>query len=159
MTPQFQSNQDTLSNLHGIVDALCALEDNGLKNDHSLSVPLCSTDPVKFYRQGSHKSLPKFPGRCVIALGRNTYKFFLTSLDTYCLTLFLHPSGLLYFGAPNPGRRHIACSRCQGVRRLGGLPFMLEGQHCWHQRVGVAEVQQRPPECLPGVSAAEMAGC
>ena len=30
---------------------------------------------IKFYRQDSHKSLPNFPGRCVIALGRHTNKF------------------------------------------------------------------------------------
>ena len=52
------------------------LEDHGLKNDHPLSVPLSSTDPIKFYRQDYHKSLPNFPGRCVIALGRHTNKFF-----------------------------------------------------------------------------------
>ena len=74
-TPQVKSKQNALSYLRVIVNALGALEDNGLENDHPLSVPLPSTDPIKFYRKDFHKSLPKFPGRCVIALGQNTNKF------------------------------------------------------------------------------------
>ena len=38
-------------NLHVIIYALCTLEDKGLKNNHPLSVPLPSTNPVKFYIQ------------------------------------------------------------------------------------------------------------
>ena len=128
MIPQVESKQNTLLDLRGIVDALVALEDNGLKNNHPFGVPLPSTNPVKFYRKKFHKSLPSFPGRCVIVLGRQT-KPFSTTLATYCLPLLLHPSVLLYFGATNPGRRHIACSRCQVGGRLGGIPLALEGRH------------------------------
>ena len=70
--PQVQSEKNALLYFCVIVNALGMLEDNRLKNYHPLSVPLPSTDPVKFYRQDSHKSLPNFPGRCVIALGQNT---------------------------------------------------------------------------------------
>ena len=73
--PEIKLKQYALSNLRGIINALCALEDNGLKNDHPLSVPLPSTNPVKFYRQDSQKSLPDFPGRCVVALGQHTNDF------------------------------------------------------------------------------------
>ena len=123
-SPQIESKQYTLSNLCGIVNALCALEDNRLKNYHPIIIPLPSTNHVKFYRQDSHKSLPEFPGRCVTALVRHTNEF-LTAFDTYCLPQFLHPSGLLDFGASNPGRHRIACSRRQGGGRLGGLPFTI----------------------------------
>ena len=74
--PQVKSKQNALSNLRGNVNALCTLEDNGLKSDHPLSVPLPSTDPVKFYRQDPSKYLPDFPERCVIALGWHTNIFF-----------------------------------------------------------------------------------
>ena len=67
-------------------------------------------------------------------------------LATYCLLLFLHPSGLLDFGAPNPGRHHIACSQCQGGGLLGGITLALEGWRCWPQRVGVVETQQKSTE-------------
>ena len=70
------SKQYALSNLHGIINALCAWEDNGLKNDHPLGVPLPLTNPVKLYRQDSYKSLPGFPGRCVVSLGWHTNEFF-----------------------------------------------------------------------------------
>ena len=74
--PQVESKQNAISDLCGIVNDLGALEDNRLKKNHPISVTLPSKDPVKFYRQDSHKSLPNFPGRCVIALGRHTNKFF-----------------------------------------------------------------------------------
>ena len=128
--PQVELKKNALSDLRVIVNALGALEDNRLKKNHHLRVALPSTDPVKFYIQDSHKSLPNFPGRCVIALSQHT-KIFPTALATYCLPLFLHPSGLLDFGAPNPSRRHIACSRRQGGGRLGSLPLALEGRCCW----------------------------
>ena len=73
--PQAESKTNAFSNLRGIVNALCVLEDNGSKNYHPLSAPLPSTDPVNFYRQDSHRSLPKFPARCVILLGRHTFFF------------------------------------------------------------------------------------
>ena len=76
--PQFHNSglKKTLSNLRGINNALCVFEDNGLKNNHPLSIPLPSTDPVKFYRQDYHKYVPDFPRRCVLALGWHTNKFF-----------------------------------------------------------------------------------
>ena len=74
--PQVKSKQNALSDLRGIVNALGALDYNRLKNNHPLSVPLTSTDPVKLYRQDSHKSLPDFPERSVILLGWHTNKFF-----------------------------------------------------------------------------------
>ena len=74
--PETKLKQYALSNLHGIINALCAWEDNGLKNDHPLRVPLFSTNPVKFYRQNPHKSLPDFPRRRVVALGWHTNEFF-----------------------------------------------------------------------------------
>ena len=73
---KIELKQNALSNLSGIVNDLCTLEDNVLKNDHPLSVTLTRTDPIKFYRQDSHKSLPNFPGRCLIALGWHTINFF-----------------------------------------------------------------------------------
>ena len=78
--PAIESKQYSLSNMRVIIDALCVLEDNRLKKNHPLSVPLPRTNPVKFYRQNSHKSLPNFPGRCVVALVRNTNEFFPTCL-------------------------------------------------------------------------------
>ena len=80
-------------------------------------------------------------------------------LDTYFLLRLLHPSGLLYFGAPNTGRHHIACSLRQGDGFPGGLTLALEGRHCRPQCVSVAETWQRLPRCLPGVSAAGEARC
>ena len=84
--------------------------------------------------------------------------FFPTVLATYCLLRLLHPSGLLDFGAPNTGRRHIECSRCQLVGRLGGLPLALEGWCFRPQRMGVVETRMGTPMRILGVSAAEMAG-
>ena len=40
MIPQVELKQYAISNLRVIVNALCALEGNGLENDHPLSVPL-----------------------------------------------------------------------------------------------------------------------
>ena len=73
--PQIESKQYALSNLRVIINNLCTLEDNGLKNDHPLSIPLSSIVPVNFYRQDYHRYLPDFPRRCVIALGwhKNTF--------------------------------------------------------------------------------------
>ena len=145
------------SDLCVIVNALVVLEDNGLKNNHPLSIPLPSTDPIKFYIQDSHKYLPNFPGSCVIALGRQLP--LPTVLATYCLLLFLYPCDILDFGAPNPGRLHIACSWRRVGQHLGGIPLALEGQSCRPRRVGVAEARLGPPRRLPGASAAEMSGC
>ena len=155
---QAESKQNALSNFRGIVNALCALEDNRLNNDYPLRVPLHRTDPIKFYRKDSQKSLSGFPRRCVIALGWYTNNFFHRACHLLP-PLLLHPSGLLDFGASNPGRHHIACSRRRGGGRLGGLPLALKGRRRCPQRVGVAEVQQRPRKCLPGVSAAGKVGC
>ena len=47
-----------------------------IKDDHPLHVTLPSANPVKFYRQDYQKSLPDFPGRFVLALGRHTNEFF-----------------------------------------------------------------------------------
>ena len=86
---EIELKQYALSNLRGIINALCVLEDNGLKNDHPLSVPLPSTNPVKFYRQDSQKSLPDFPGRCVVALGQHTNDF---HRDFHLLSSAIPPS-------------------------------------------------------------------
>ena len=51
---EIEPKEYALSDLCGIINALCALEDNGLKNDHPLSVQLPSTNLIKFYRQYSH---------------------------------------------------------------------------------------------------------
>ena len=75
MIPQVKTEQKALSDWRRIVNALGALVDNGLKNNHPFSVTIPSTDPVKFYIQYSHKSLPNFPGRCVVALSRDTNEF------------------------------------------------------------------------------------
>ena len=156
--PQVKSKQNAPSNLRGIVNALGALEYNGLENNYLFGVPLPSTDSVKLYRNNSHKSLPEFTGRYVIALGWQTNKFFPPRLLITVFPLFLHPSVLLDFGAPNPVRHHIECSRCQLVGRLGGLPLALEGWCFWPQRMGVVETRMGTPMRIPGVSAAEMAG-
>ena len=74
--PQIETKQYALANLRGIVNSLCALEDNGSKNNHPLRVPLPSTKPVKFYIQDSKKYLPDFPGRCVIVLVWHTNNLF-----------------------------------------------------------------------------------
>ena len=87
-------------------------------------------------------------------VGSANKQVFFTAIATYCLPLFLHPSGLIDVGGPNPGRRHIACSWRQIGRHLGGLPLALKGRRLWPQRVGVAEAQLGPPRRLPGVSAA-----
>ena len=65
---------------------------------------------------------------------------------------FLHLSGLLDFGAPNPGRQHKACIRHLGGRRPGRLPLSLKVWRLRHQRIGVAED-------LLGVSVASKTGC
>ena len=77
--------KNALSSFRGICNALGTLEDNRLKNNHTLVVPLPSTYAVKFYRQNPHKYLPNFPWRCVIALGWQTNKFFPPRLP---LTIF-----------------------------------------------------------------------
>ena len=87
--PEIELKQYALSNLRGIINALYALEDNGFKNCRPLYVTLPSTNPVKFYIQDSHKSLPGFPGRCVLALGRHTTEFFPQCLP---LTVFRNSS-------------------------------------------------------------------
>ena len=58
--PQFESKQSVILDLCKIVNALGAFEDNRLKKNHPLIVPLPSTEPVKFYRQDYHKYLPEF---------------------------------------------------------------------------------------------------
>ena len=80
-------------------------------------------------------------------------------LATYCLPQFLHTSGLLDSGAPNPGRRNKSCSQCLGGRRLGGPPRTLGERRLHPQSGGMAEAKLRRHRCLPGVSAADMAGC
>ena len=87
--PQIELKQNALLDLRGIVNTLFALEDNGLENNHPFSVPIPSIDPVKFYRKKSHKYLPGFPGRCVIAVGWQTNKFFSPRLP---LTVFCYSS-------------------------------------------------------------------
>ena len=84
-----KSKQSALSNLRVIINALCELEDNGFKNDHPLSIPLPSMNSIKFYRQYSHKSLPDFPGRCDVALGRHTNDFF--HCDCHLLSFVVPP--------------------------------------------------------------------
>ena len=65
MIPLVESKQNTLSNLRVIFNALCLSEDNVLKNDHPLSVPLPGTYPVKLYIYRIPVNLfPTFPGRC-----------------------------------------------------------------------------------------------
>ena len=91
--------------------------------------------------------------------GSSYKQVFPTALANYCVPLFLDPGDLLDFGAPNTGRRHIACSWRQGGGCLGGLPHALEGWRFRPQQVSVAEAQLRPPRRLPGVSMVEMAGC
>ena len=54
--------------LDGIHDRKWNVERVIVFNLLSSSIPYPSTDPVQFYIQDSHKSLPDFPGRCVIAL-------------------------------------------------------------------------------------------
>ena len=59
--PAIESKQYVLSNLRGIINALCALEDNGLKNNHPLSVPLLArTQSISTYRIPPNV-LPTFP--------------------------------------------------------------------------------------------------
>ena len=87
------------------------------------------------------------------------YKKKFTVLATYCLPILLHPSGILDFGAPNPGRRHIVCSWRRVGGRLVGFPLSLEGRRCQPQQVGVVEARLMSLCHIPGVSAAEMAGC
>ena len=82
--------KNALSDLRGIVNALGALEDNGLKNNHPLSILLPITDTVKLYRQDSHKFLPDFPGRCVTALGRKKTSF--SHRDFHLLSSTIPPS-------------------------------------------------------------------
>ena len=60
---EIESKQYAFSNLRKMINALCSLYDNGLKNDHPLRVPIPSTNPVKFYIQDSYKYLPNFPRR------------------------------------------------------------------------------------------------
>ena len=89
----------------------------------------------------------------------SSYKLVLpTVLVTYYLTLFLHTSGLLDFGAPNHGRHNIACSWRRGGRHPGGIPLVLEGWCLRPQHVGVEEAWLRLPRCLTGVSVANKAG-
>ena len=59
----------------GIIIALGVLQDNRLKHDHPLIVPLPSTYHIEFYRYDSHKSPPKIIRRYVIALVWNTDDF------------------------------------------------------------------------------------
>ena len=87
---EIDSKQYALSNLRRIINALGALEDNVLKNDHPLSIPLPSMNPVKFYRQDSHKSLPNFPVSCVVALGRHKNEIFHRSF--HLLSFAIPPS-------------------------------------------------------------------
>ena len=156
--PQVQSKQNALSNLRVIVNTLCVLEDNGFKKNHPLSVPLPITNPIKFYREDSHNS-SWFSRKGHHSVGLAYKQVFYIALDTYCLPLFLHPSSLLDFGAPNHGRRYVTCSQRQGGRRLGGLPFVLKGWSFQPKRMGVSEEQLSLPRHIPAVSAADMAGC
>ena len=73
--PAIESKKYVRSNLRKIINGLGELEDNRLKNDHPLCVPLPSTNFVKFYIQDYHKYLPDFTGWCAIALGRHTSGF------------------------------------------------------------------------------------
>ena len=83
--PEIESKQYALLNLHIIINSFCVLGDNRLKNYQPLGFSLHSTNPVKFYIQDFHKSLPDFPGRCVVALGRAYKRGFSFVIDTYYL--------------------------------------------------------------------------
>ena len=76
MNPEIKSKQYTLENLRGIINALGAFQDNWLKDNHPLRVPLPSENPVNFYRHDSNKYLPNLPGIFVITLGWHTNEFF-----------------------------------------------------------------------------------
>ena len=156
--PVIESKQYALSNLRGIINALCALEYNGLNNYHPLSDPIPSRKPSSSIDRIPTYLFPTFlEGASYCWVGIKT--IFSTVLATYCLPQFLHLSDHLDFDAPNPGRHHIAYSRHQGGRRPGGLPLPLEGRRLRPQHVGVAEGQQRLSGCLLDVSAAGKAGC
>ena len=57
---QVKSKQNALSNLRGIFNALSALDNKGLKNDHPFGFPLPSKDPVKFYKKIPTNLFPTF---------------------------------------------------------------------------------------------------
>ena len=93
------------------------------------------------------------------SVGSEYKQLFSTTLATYCLTIFLHPSVILDFGAPNPGIHHTSCSQRRRGRHLGGIPLALEVRCWWPQCVGVTEARLRPPMRLPGASTSEIDGC
>ena len=149
--------KNALSNLRGIVNALGALEDNGLKKITLLAfyflarTPSSSTDKIP---QISYQ----LPQKVRHSFGSQNKQVFTTVLATYCLLLLIHPNVLLDFGAPNPGRRHTACSRRRVGGLLGGLPLALEESHRRPRQMGVAETQMGLPMRFPGVSATDMDG-
>ena len=58
--PVIESKQYALVDLLGFINALGALENNGMRDNHPLRVPFISANPVKFYIQDSNKFLPNF---------------------------------------------------------------------------------------------------
>ena len=50
--PSVESKLDSRANMFGIINGLGALQDDRLKNDHPIGVPLPSSYAVKLHREG-----------------------------------------------------------------------------------------------------------
>ena len=93
------------------------------------------------------------------SIGLEYKQFFSTVLANNFFPWFLHPSGLLGFCAPNPGRLHKACSRLLGCGCLGGIPLALEERRIRPGRMFMAEARLRRLRCLLEVIAVGKSGC
>ena len=64
-----ESKQYVRVNMFVIINAVGALQDNLLKNDHTLRFPLPVLYIVELHIKGSEKYSPVFSGRYFVALG------------------------------------------------------------------------------------------
>ena len=74
--PSVKSKLYARANIFGVINSLVVLQDDQLKNDHPLVVPLPSLYIFELHWEVCDKHFPKFSGMCVVALVRNTYKYF-----------------------------------------------------------------------------------
>ena len=80
--PAVESIIGLCANIFGASDELDALQDNCLKNYHTIGVPLLSLYDAKNHCKDLDKKITNLTRRCVVALGWQTDKFF-TYLATY----------------------------------------------------------------------------
>ena len=143
--------------MFGIINALDALQDNWLKNDHSIRVPLPSSYTIDIHWDGSNNSSSEFSGHCVVSLGDNIYVFHLAChlpssviqpsiwfTGFWCIQSWYTPNSM----SLDPMRQSSRRSPAQA--RTAASPALPKG---------IVEAQMGRPRCLSEVSMTSMDGC